>query len=401
MSAWLTILGVGPEGVDGLTAPARALLDTADVVVGSERVLKDVSLEKAELHAWSSPMDDTLDRLDGWKGRNVVVFATGDPMHFGVGATLARRIPLEEMAVVPTSSAFSLAAARLKWPLQDVETLSLHGRPVPALHPFVQPGARLLVLTAGNETVHAVSALLMARGFEKSVLSVLEHMGGADERTVTLPADECEGKEFADFNTLAIECVAGPDAQVLPRVPGLPDDAFRNDGQLTKRDIRAITLSALAPSPKALLWDVGAGCGSIAIEWMRSAPGARAIAFERHEDRIRMIAENAVALGAPDLDIVSGDVADSLGGHPAPSAVFHGGATTNDDVFETCWKALAPGGRFVSNAVTLEGDAALMARHGKHGGELVRIDVSHVGPVGSRRVMRPRMSVLQWRAVKG
>ena len=401
MSTWLTILGVGPEGVDGLAAPARTMLDAAEVVVGPERVLQDVSLETAELHPWSSPMDDTLDQLEDWKGRNVVVLATGNPMHFGVGATLTRRIPPDEMVVVPSPSAFSLAAARLKWPLQDVETLSLHGRPVPALHPFVQPGARLLVLTAGNETVHAVSALLVARGFGKSTLSVLENMGDTGERIVTLSAEECEGKEFADFNTLAVECVADPDAQSLPRVPGLPDEAYRNDGQLTKREVRAITLSALAPSPRALLWDVGAGCGSIAIEWMRAAPGARAIAFERNEDRIRMIAENAVALGAPDLDIVSGDVADSLGGHPAPSAVFHGGATTNDDVFTACWNALAPGGRFVANAVTLEGNTALIARHGQHGGELVRIDVSQVGPVGSRRVMRPRMSVLQWRAMKG
>ncbi|MEM8744724.1 MAG: precorrin-6Y C5,15-methyltransferase (decarboxylating) subunit CbiT [Pseudomonadota bacterium] len=230
---------------------------------------------------------------------------------------------------------------------------------------------------------------------------MLENMGSGDERIVAMSANECEKHGFADFNTLAIECVAGSGAQFLPRVPGLPDDAFKNDGQLTKRDVRAVTLSALGPSPKALLWDVGAGCGSIAIEWMRAALGAKAIAFERDENRIRMIAENAVALGAPDLDIVSGDVADSLGGHPSPSAVFLGGAVTNDDVFATCWRALAAGGRLVANAVTLEGDTALIARHGAHGGELVRIDVSHVGPVGTRRVMRPRMSVLQWRVVKG
>ncbi|MDA7947850.1 MAG: precorrin-6y C5,15-methyltransferase (decarboxylating) subunit CbiE [Hyphomicrobiaceae bacterium] len=401
MSAWLTVVGVGLEGVGGLPPSVRALLDTADVIVGRKRLLEGITAKSAETHAWSSPIDDTLAQIEGWKGRKVIVLATGNPMHFGVGVTLARRIPSDEITIIPAPSAFSLAAARLKWPLQGLETLSLHGRPVSALHPFVQPGARLLALTAGNETIHEVSALLVARGFGKSIMTVLENMGSADEHIIAMSADECEQHEFADFNTLAIECTAGPGARFLPRVPGLPDDAFNNDGQLTKRDIRAITLSALGPTPRALLWDVGAGCGSIAIEWMRTAPGARAIAFERDENRIRLIAENAVALGAPDLDIVSGDVADSLGGHPAPSAIFLGGAVTSDAVFVTCWNALVAGGRFVANSVTLEGDAALIARHEAHGGELVRIEVSHVGPVGARRVMRPRMSVLQWRTVKG
>ena len=400
MSAWLTIVGVGPEGVPGLVSSTRALLEAAEVVVGPDRMLSDLSLRSAEIHAWSSPIDNTLKQIEDWKGRNVIILATGDPMHFGIGATIARRIAPDEMTIIPAPSAFSLAAARLKWPLQDVATLSLHGRPVSTLQPFVHQGANLIVLTTGGETVLEVAALLIARGYGQSKLSVLEHMGTAEERIVRTLADQCADHEFADFNTLAIECVAAPDARVLPRIPGLPDEAFINDGQLTKREVRAVTLSALAPSPGALLWDVGAGCGSVAIEWMRAAHGARAIAFERHEERIRMIAENAVALGAPDLDIVSGDVANSLSGHPAPSAVFVGGAVTNDDVFARCWDALVLGGRLVANAVTLEGNTILIARHERHGGELLRIDVSHVSPVGARRAMRPRMSVLQWRVQK-
>ncbi len=400
MSAWLTILGVGPEGVPGLASSSRTLLETAEVVVGPDRLLGDLALESAEIHAWSSPIDDTLEKIEGWKDRKVIILATGDPMHFGIGATLARRIAPDEMTIIPAPSAFSLAAARLKWPLQDVATLSLHGRAVSTLQPFVHQSAKLIVLTTGGETVLEVAALLIARGYGQSALSVLEHMGAAEERIVTVLADQCAGHDFADFNTLAIECIAAPHAQVLPRVPGLPDEAFISDGQLTKREVRAVTLSALAPSPGALLWDVGAGCGSVAIEWMRASRGARAIAFERHEERIRMIAENAVALGAPDLDIVSGDVANSLGGHPTPSAVFVGGAVTDDDVFARCWDALIVGGRLVANAVTLEGNTVLIARHERHGGELIRIDVSHVAPVGARRAMRPRMSVLQWRVRK-
>jgi precorrin-6Y C5,15-methyltransferase (decarboxylating) len=225
-------------------------------------------------------------------------------------------------------------------------------------------------------------------------------MGGPDERIVRLTADECSSQDFAIFNTLGIECVAGAEAKILPRLPGLPDEAFTHDGQLTKREVRAMTLAALGPAPQALLWDVGAGCGSVAIEWMRAANGAQAIAFEQNEARIKMIAENAVALGAPGLDVVTGDACKTLEGHGAPDAVFLGGAVTKKKVFETCWTALNRGGRLVANAVTLEGEAALIARHESHGGELVRIDISHVANIGSRRALRPRMAVTQWRVTK-
>lgn len=400
MTVWLTILGVGANGLDGLPSAARAVLDNSEFVVGSERILKNSQIANAEIHTWTSPFEDMLDRIEGWNGRNVTVLATGDPMHYGIGATLARRISPEEMTVIPSPSAFSLAAARLFWPLQEVETLSLHGRSASLLEPFIQPDAKLFVLTGGGETIHEAAMLLRARGFGPSKLTVLENMGSADERVVTLAADDSSGQEYDEFNTLAIECIASPDAQILPRTPGLPDDAYTHDGQLTKSEVRAITLSALGPTPGALLWDVGAGCGSVAIEWIRASLGARAIAFERHEDRIRMIAENAVALGAPDLDVVAGDVEQSLKGHASPSAIFLGGAITSDGVFEACWSALPLGGRLAANAVTLEGEAALIARHQTHGGELARIAVSHVTPVGTRRAMRPRMSVLQWRVTK-
>lgn len=401
MSAWLTIIGVGDDGVDGLATGPRALIGAADIIVGSRRILEREELGNTETHIWSSPISDMLTQIDGWKGKNVVILATGDPMFFGVGATIARHIPPGEMTVIPAPSAFSLAAARLKWPLQDVETISLHGRPVSLIQRFLQPGMKVLALTASGETVQEAAALLCAHGFGESRLTVLEHMAGPYERIVKLTAEECGSQDFADLNTLAIECIAGVDAKVLPRTPGLPDEAFCHDGQLTKREVRAITLAALGPARHALLWDVGAGCGSIAIEWMRAARGAQAIAFEQNPDRIKLIAENAVALGVPELEVAAGDVEQTLQDHLAPSAIFLGGAVTNENVFKTCWAALPPGGRLVANAVTLEGEAALIARHEAHGGDLVRIDISHVAGIGTRRALKPRLAVIQWRVTKG
>ena len=400
MSAWLTIIGIGDDGVDNLPPVSRTLLDAADLIVGSRRSLARDDFGGRDTLIWASPLNDTIESLQKLKDQNVVILATGDPMHFGIAATLLKTFDRDEISVIPAPSAFSLAAARMGWPLQHIETLSLHGRPVSLLQPFVQPGARLLALTGGNDSIHDAAALLCERGFGDSVLTVLEHMGGPGERIISLEASKCEGQDFAGFNTLAIQCIASPGAQILPRVPGLPDEAFQHDGQLTKREIRAVTLSALGPTPGATLWDVGAGCGSVAIEWMRACPHTQAIAFEKNEDRISMIARNAVALGAPGLDIVQGDVERTLDENDAPSAIFLGGAVANEAVFAKCWKALPAGGRLVANAVTLEGEAALIARHAQHGGELVRMEISHAGPVGTRQAFRPRMAVTQWRGVK-
>lgn len=400
MSAWLTVIGIGDDGLDGLAPATRVLLDEAEVVFGSKRILEQTALKAAEAIAWTPPLDNALAELLGKRGRNVVVLATGDPMLYGMGATLTRHMPPEEMIVVPAPSAFSLAAARLRWPLQEVECLSLHAHPVSLLQPHVQPGAKLIVLTSGGDTVNEVAELLCARGYEQSLLTILEHMGGTDERIVTMTAAECKEERFADFNTLAIDCVASPGAQTLPCIPGLPDEAFAHDGQITKREVRAITLAALGPRPGALLWDIGAGCGSVAIEWMRAARNSLAIAFEQNEDRVKVIARNAVALGVPDLEIIPGGAEQTLRDNDAPDAVFIGGAVTSDIVFNTGWQALKPGGRMVVNAVTLEGETALYARHRTYGGELVRVDISHADAVGSRRAMRPRMAVTQWRVTK-
>lgn len=400
MSRWLTILGVGDDGVAGLAPAARALLDRAEIVVGSERVLAEAALDGAEIHVWTSPLSDMVEKIQGWRDRGVTVLATGDPMHFGIGATLAAHVPAEEMVVVPSPSAFSLAAARLGWALQEVDTISLHGRAIALLQPFLQPEARILALSEGASTLGEVAEMLRARGFGDSRVTVLEHMGGAKERVESFRAVDIADASVADFATLAIDCVASPDAVLRPRVPGLPDEAFVHDGQLTKREVRAVTLAALGPYPDALLWDVGAGCGSVAIEWMRAARGARAITFERHDGRLAMIAENCTALGTPSLEVVAGAVPDTLADRPVPDAIFLGGAVSVEPVVAACWQALRPGGRLVANAVTLEGQAAAIAHHGTHGGELVRIDIAHLSHVGTKRSMRPRMGVLQWQATK-
>lgn len=400
MTVWLTIIGVGADGLEGLPPAARGLVQGADIIVGSARLLTGCDLGGKEVHDWTSPLSEMIARIGGWRGRQVAVLTTGDPMHFGAGVTLARTIAAEEMRVVPAPSAFSLAAARLGWPLNEVECLSLHGRPAALLVPAIQPGNRVLALTSGAETVADAAKLLAERGFGGSRLTVLEHMGGADERRLDFPAGDGAPAGIADFNLLAIECIAAPDAALHPRVPGLPDEAFRHDGQLTKREVRAVTLAALAPAPRALLWDVGAGCGSIAIEWLRAERMARAVAFEKDEARQGLVADNAVALGVPHLETVAGSAPESLAGQPAPDAVFLGGAVADDAVFEACWQALKPGGRFAANAVTLAGEAALIARQARFGGDLVRLDVAHLDTIGGRQVMRPRMSVLQWRAAK-
>ena len=400
MSKWLAVIGIGEDGLAGLSAAARALVDGARVLVGGERNLAMLPADGRERLTWTTPLDALIDDIVRRRGAPICVLATGNPMHFGVGVALARRIPAEEMTIIPAPSAFSLACARLAWPLAEVATLTLHGRPLGLLNCYLQPGARLLVLSENAATAAAVAGLLSARGYGGSRLTVLEHMGGPKERIRSAAADHWQANDVADLNTLAIECVADPAAPLLPRVPGLPDSAFHHDGQLTKREIRALTLAALAPVAGQLLWDVGAGCGSVAIEWMRSHPSCRAIALERDEARRRLIADNATALGVPRLEIVAGAAPEALRALPAPEAIFVGGGASHAGVLETCWAALKPGGRLVANAVTVEGEASLAAWRARCGGELTRIAVARAEPVGPYSGWRPLMPVTQLAMVK-
>ncbi|MCA3556328.1 precorrin-6y C5,15-methyltransferase (decarboxylating) subunit CbiE [Aestuariivirga sp.] len=400
MTRWLTVAGMGEDGWDGLSPRAQLAIRNAEVLIGSARLLGFTPESAAERHEWPQPFSAVVGRIKPLRGRKTVVLATGDPLNYGVARKLMEFIPFAEMEIIPHVSAFSLAAARVGWSLPDCDTLTLHGRDAAHIEPFIQPDVRLLVLTADRTTIPEVARRLVARGFGKSGIIVLENMGGARERQSSFSADAVPPSDFSDLNTLAIHCAASPGARVLSRLAGLPDDAFVHDGQLTKREVRAATLAALGPSPGRLLWDVGAGCGSVSIEWMRAARGCMSVAFEHDAARLAMIAANMDGLGAPRLRTVPGEVPATYAGQPAPDAVFIGGGIWLPGVFEGAWQALKPGGALVANVVTIEGEQRLYRLHEEHGGDIVRMDIANLTHVGRLRALRPRMAVTQWRAGK-
>ena len=399
MSApWLHIVGIGEDGLDGLTPATRAVVEAAEIIIGGERHHSLSPNLAAERIAWPSPFDSLIETLQSHKSKRVVVLATGDPLWFSVGARIGRAIDPAQIVYHPQLSAFQLTAARMGWSLADVETLTVHGRPVHQMVAFIQPDQRLIILTTGAETPAQIATFLTARGFGGSQMSVLANMGGENELRFDGIA-ETWSHEVPAFNTLAVHCIAAPDAALLPRVPGLADDLFQSDGTMTKQEVRAATLAKLMPMRGALLWDIGAGSGSVAIEWMRAARYARAIGIEPRADRRAMAAENALALGAPKLDLIDGEVPAALEGLDAPDAIFIGGGLSRD-VFEIAWDQLRPLGRLVANAVTLESEALLIALHAEHGGELVKISVQRAEPVGRLTGWRPSMTVTQWSLVK-
>jgi precorrin-6Y C5,15-methyltransferase (decarboxylating) len=395
---WLHIVGIGEDGMDGLTPAARAVVEAAEVIVGGDRHHRLSERVTAERVAWPSPFDAMIATIRSFRGRRVVVLVTGDPLWFSVGARITRAIPAAEIVFHPQVSAFQLAAVRMGWSLADVETLSVHGRPVEMMIAFIQPDQRLLILTTGAETPGQIARFLSERGFGASRMTVLSAMGGTDEQRFDGMAATWDHGVPA-FNTLAVECIAARDAALLPRVPGLDDGLFVHDGTMTKREVRAVTLAKLMPMRAALLWDVGTGCGSIAVEWMRAAAFARAIGIEPRADRRAMAATNALALGAPRLQLVDGEAPAALDGLPAPDAVFIGGGLS-DAVFAACWDRLRPLGRLVANAVTLESEAELIRLHAVHGGDFVKIAVNRAEPVGPYRGWRTLMPVTQWSLVK-
>ncbi|MDO6591022.1 cobalamin biosynthesis bifunctional protein CbiET [Loktanella sp. D2R18] len=395
---WLHIVGIGEDGFDGLTSATRAVVAAAQVIVGGKRHHALAANKNAERLAWPSPFDAMIDTINGLRGRRVVILVTGDPLWFSVGARIGRVIDPSEIIYHPQLSAFQLAAARVGWSLPDVETLTVHGRPVEQMIAFIQPDARLLVLTTGAETPAQIAAFLTERGFGKSRMSVLAAMGGKDEARFDGVAENWD-HDVPAFNTLAVECIAAPDAALLPRVPGLADNLFQSDGTMTKQEVRAATVAKLMPMRGALLWDIGCGCGSVAIEWMRAARYARAIGIEPRADRRSMAAANALALGAPKLTLVDGTVPEALVGLDAPDAIFIGGGLSVE-TFTAAWAALRPLGRLVVNAVTLESEAVLIALHKEYGGDLVKIATHRAEPIGRLTGWRPAMTVTQWSLVK-
>ena len=399
MSApWLHIIGIGEDGLDGLTPATRAVVEAAEVIVGGDRHHVLAAAVAAQRVAWPSPFDALISTLLGFKGKRVVVLATGDPLWFSVGARIGRAIDPAEITYHPQVGAFQLAAARMGWSMADLETLTVHGRPVEQMIAFIQPMQRLLILTTGAQTPAQIAGFLTKLGYGNSRMTVLAAMGGPDEARFEGLAQSWAHIVPA-FNTLAVECIAAPDAALMPRVPGLADDLFQHDGTMTKQEIRAATLAKLMPMRGALLWDVGCGCGSVALEWMRGARYARAVGIEPKAERRVFAAANALALGAPGLQIIDGEAPDALAGLDAPDAIFIGGGLSRE-VFAACWDALRPLGRLVVNAVTLESEAVLLALHAEYGGDLVKIAVSRVVPIGRLHGWRPLMPVTQWALVK-
>ncbi|MFH8625773.1 precorrin-6y C5,15-methyltransferase (decarboxylating) subunit CbiE [Streptomyces vietnamensis] len=402
----VSVVGIGADGWDGLPESSRRVLRAAEVLIGAPRQLGLLPAADCpgERITWPSPLRPAVPGLlAAHEGRAIAVLASGDPSFHGIARTLAESgaAGADRLRVHPHPSSVSYACARLGWPLEAVETVSLVARPLAALSAALHDGRRLLVLSEGADTAARVADLLRTTGWGGTRIRVLEQLGGPAERLLDGTAADWPHERTDALNVLALDCVRDPDALRLGTVPGLPDEAYEHDGQLTKRYVRAATLAALAPAPGELLWDVGGGSGSIGVEWMRSHRSCRAIAVEKSPERAARITRNADALGVPGLRIVTGPAPASLTGLPTPDAIFIGGGLTAPGLLDTCWDALPPGGRLVANTVTLESEALLARWYGRHGGELIRLAVATAVPVGGFTGWRQAMPVTQWSVTKG
>ena len=396
---WLSLVGLGEDGAAGLCREALAALHEAEIVFGGERHIALVGTVPGELRPWPQPFRNALPQILKERGRKVCVLATSDPFHYGIGNSISRAIPAEEMRIIPQLSSFSMACSRMRWPQEECALVSLHGRTLYRIVSHLQPGARILALSWDETTPRAVAELLTARGMGAARLVVMEALGGPGERIRESRAEAFALDDVIPLNLIAVEIGQARDARILPLASGLDEEWFAHDGQITKSEIRAITLSALAPRAGELLWDVGAGSGSVAVEWCQRHARNRAIAFEARPDRAERVARNALELGGLAIEI-AGAAPASLSGREAPDAVFIGGGLTEEGLFEAAWAALKPGGRLVANVVTLEGEARLAALHALHGGSLRRIAIDRLAPVGGKHGWRPAMPVTQWRVEK-
>ena len=398
---WLSIVGIGEDGVEGLSSVALQLIRSAELVVGGARHLELASeLIRGRRLMWPSPISDAFPEIERHRGRAVAILASGDPFHFGVGKQIAAFAQADEFICLPQPSAFSLAAARMGWPLQDVSLVTLHGRDFNGIIRHLQPCARILALSWDSATPRKLSELLATHRMGQSRITVLEAMGGARERIRHATAWNFNIEEIQPLNTIAIEVVAELEAIIIALAPGLDDDFFEHDGQLTKREVRAVTLSSLQPLQGQLLWDIGLGAGSVAIEWLLRHPSMRAIGIEARSDRAGRAARNAAALGVLELEIVQGRAPEALTGLTRPDAVFIGGGMMDDGVFDAAWSALKSGGRLVANAVSLKTEARLVGYFQHFGGDLIRLQVTRADAVGAMSGWRPAMPVTQWRVRK-
>lgn len=401
-AAEVVVVGVGADGWAGLPETSRAPVRAATLLFGSARqlaLLPGPPEVPGRRSVWPTPLLPALPELFAATGdERVCVIASGDPLLYGIGARLVRLLGPDRVRVLPHASSVSLACAKLGWPVERTVVCSAVGRPVAAVRAALAPGRRLLVLSADASTPASVASLVTESGYGAAELTVLQQLGGPAERVWSGPAGGGVPATLDPLNILAIQCPDRAEAPVPWQRTGLPDEAYAHDGQLTKQEVRALALARLAPAPGELLWDVGAGAGSIGIEWMRTDPACRAVAVERRADRAERAAANATALGVPDLRVVTADAPAALVGLPVPDAVFIGGGLTVEGVLPACWSALRPGGRLVATAVTVESEALLGQWHARVGGELSRIAVSRAGPLGSFTGWRALAPVTLWSA---
>ncbi|MFF2567497.1 precorrin-6y C5,15-methyltransferase (decarboxylating) subunit CbiE [Streptomyces sp. NPDC058084] len=404
MNAAISVVGIGADGWDGLPEASRRTLRAAEVLIGGPRQLD--LLPAADCPGtripWPSPLRPAVPGLlAAHEGRRVAVLASGDPFFYGIGRTLAELVGPDRLDVLPHPSSVSYACARLGWPLETTETISLVARPLDALAAALHDGRRLLLLGEDPDSPARVAGLLRERGWGGTRIRVLEQLGGPGERLLDGTAADWPYERTDALHVLALDCVRDPDTLRLGTTPGLPDEAYEHDGQLTKRYVRAATLAALAPAPGELLWDIGGGSGSIGIEWMRAHRGCRAVAVEKQPERAARIERNAAALGVPGLRVVTAAAPAGLAALPTPDAIFIGGGLTAPGLLDACWDALPDGGRLVANTVTLESEALLADRYRRHGGELIRLAVAAAVPVGGFTGWRQAMPVTQWSVTKG
>lgn len=401
VSTRVTVVGIGADGWSGLSASARELVDGAAIVLGGERhlaMLPDVPEQIRQ--AWPSPLLEALPPLLAqFDGYDVVALASGDPLVSGIATTLVDLLGKDAVTVVPALSSVALARARMRWSAESTEVVTLVGRDPHLVARSLAPGLRLLVLSSDGSTPAEVAALLTAAGYGGSPMTVLSDLGSADEARVDGVAASWRDDVLPALNVIAVELVSSG-ARPLGFVAGLPEDAFEHDGQITKRDVRASALARLAPVPGQLMWDVGAGAGSVGIEWLRAHPTCRAIAIEARDDRAGRIVRNAATLGVPALRVVTGRAPEALEGLEAPDAIFIGGGATEDGLLDACWDALLPGGRLVVHGVTLETEALLAHRYATLGGELSRLHVEHAAPIGTFTGWTPARAVMQWAVTK-
>ena len=390
---WLTIVGIGEDGPAGLSAASHDAIARADWVTGAARHLALLPDLPAAATPWPVPFADGIAPLLARRGSHVVMLVSGDPFWFGAGSVVTRHLSPDEWVAHPAPSTFTLAAARLGWVIEGTVCLGLHAAPFERLRRHLAPSVRAIVLVRDGAAVAALARYLVDCGFAESALWVLEALGGPRERIRETDAASCDFADILHPVAVALEVSGGGPA--LTTASGLADDWFAHDGQITKRPVRALTLSALAPRPGELLWDIGAGSGSVAIEWLFAHPATQALAFEADPTRTERARDNAAALGVDRLRVVEGRVPAVLEGQPLPNAVFIGGGLS-DALLEWLGTTLPRGTRLVANAVTLESEAVLARWHNDRGGNLLRIELADAAPIGTRRGWRSHYPIVQW-----